>query len=81
MVFEAGDLLGDLNSPLGDLLTESQLATLIKKSPRTLARWRRARRGPPFIPIGREPYYSKKSFQQWLADREVDCSKRPSKRR
>jgi hypothetical protein len=68
---------GDL---LGDLTPETELAAVLKKSPRTLARWRRARVGPPFVMIGRDPYYSKKSFCQWLADREVDCSSKRRKR-
>jgi hypothetical protein len=74
MALEDGDLLGDR-------IDEDELAAGLDISPRTAARWRRAGRGPPFVMIGRKPHYSKKSFQQWLIDREVDCSKRPSKRR
>jgi hypothetical protein len=66
---------------LGDLLTEAELATVLKKSLRTVRRWRRARTGPPHVQLGRDILYSKTSFQGWITSREIDCSKRPSKRR
>jgi Helix-turn-helix domain len=66
---------------LGDLLTETELATALKKSLRTVRRWRRAGAGPPHVQLGRDVLYSKTSFQGWITSREIDCSKRPSRRR
>ena len=38
-----------------DLLTPGELAVMLDMSPRTLANWRSAGKGPPYVKIGVEP--------------------------
>ena len=59
------------NPILGDYLSERELAALLERSERTLARWRRARTGPSFTQIGRKILYRAEAVREWLASREV----------
>ena len=52
-----------------DLLTERQLADELHKSPATLARWRRAGTGPPWLRVGKSPMYRWADVERWLAER------------
>ncbi len=53
-----------------DYMTESEFAAEIDRSPRTLARWRRLRIGPPVTYFGRTPLYRRKGARQWLLSQE-----------
>jgi hypothetical protein len=56
---------------LKDYVTESELAEQLKMTPRTLQRWRRARKGPPATKAGRRPLHSIESVRAWLARGEL----------
>lgn len=53
------------------LLTELELAKKIKKSRATLKRWRRERRGPPYIRIEGQVRYDDDRVDAWLDSHEV----------
>lgn len=55
---------------LSEYLTDQELAAELKISPRTLARWRRLREGPPIVKIGRRVAYRRTSVREWLASCE-----------
>jgi hypothetical protein len=70
---ESGPLsLGGLGMPYKpeDLLTEQQLADELRKSPATLARWRRIGTGPPWLRVGKTPMYRWGDVLRWLAQQE-----------
>jgi hypothetical protein len=67
------DAHSDAGSVLSEYMTQEELATQINKSPRTIARWRRLREGPPVTYIGRTPYYYRPSTREWLASQEVEA--------
>jgi hypothetical protein len=53
-------------------LTEREAATELKHSPATLARWRRARIGPPAVQVfGRRWIYSRSDLAEWVAAKTV----------
>lgn len=54
-----------------ELLTEEQLAALLRKDPRTLRRWRQLRIGPPWVPLGRSVVYLSSAVLRWLGDCQV----------
>lgn len=49
-----------------DLLTEAEYAELRGVSTRTIKRERAARRGPPFIKLGRKVFYRRAAIDEWL---------------
>jgi excisionase family DNA binding protein len=50
-----------------ELLTEKELASLLKVSARTLRAWRDAGEGPPAIKIGRRAIrYRRSDVERWL---------------
>jgi excisionase family DNA binding protein len=51
----------------GRLLTESEVADLLKISVRTLQAWRVRGGGPGFLKIGRAVRYSLNEIEEWLA--------------
>lgn len=54
------------------LLTDAQLAKLLRTKRHTLAVWRCSKRhGLPYLRIGRKPYYRKQDVLDWLAARVV----------
>jgi hypothetical protein len=55
---------------LDGYMDEPQLAEALDKTPRTLARWRAQRIGPPVTRIGRKPFYNVESARAWLKSRE-----------
>ena len=63
-----------------NLLTQAELAEALGKSPRTIQRWRKARRAPPAIVIGNSTFFKIQSVQAWLDDHESGQDK-PKKRR
>lgn len=54
------------------LLTASQAAAMLGLRPRTLERWRRDRKGPPFLRLNRGPgvRYRPELVTAWLALKE-----------
>jgi hypothetical protein len=55
---------------LEDYQSEDELAQELDRSPRTLARWRAARIGPPYVEIGRRIFYRRAGVAEWLLKRE-----------
>ena len=61
-----------IHQKLSEHYAESEVAALLQKNQRTLARWYDERKGPPATLISgrRGRYYNKKKFLKWLTDRE-----------
>lgn len=55
---------------LDDYFTDVELAAELKISPRTIARWRSLREGPPTTRMGRKLLYRRDAVRKWLADLE-----------
>ena len=55
---------------LADYFHESELATEIKKTLRTLRAWRKSRKGPPWTLLGGTVIYRREAFRKWLLDQE-----------
>jgi hypothetical protein len=53
-----------------DLLTEQQVADELRKSPATLARWRRTGTGPSRLRVGKTPMYRWADVLRWLAEQQ-----------
>ena len=51
--------------------TVPELAQELGRCTETLARWRKARRGPPYAKIGQEILYPKAGVQTWLEAQAV----------
>lgn len=58
------------DSVLDGYLTATELATELNVSPRTIARWRGLREGPPLVRVGRRIMYRRSSVAAWLAELE-----------
>lgn len=52
---------------------DEELARVINRSPRTVARWRALGEGPPFTRMGREILYHIPSFKAWLQAQRVEA--------
>lgn len=55
----------------GDLMSDGPAAEVCGVSRQALQRWRRERRGPPFIRIEGSVRYSRRALEEWLAARTV----------
>lgn len=55
---------------LSAYLDDRQLAAELQKSPRTIARWRRLREGPPVTRVGRRVLYRRTAVAEWLKSLE-----------
>jgi hypothetical protein len=55
---------------LADYQSEDELAEELDRSSRTLARWRAANTGPPYVEIGRQILYRRTAVAEWLLRRE-----------
>lgn len=62
----------DREQLLVDLVTERELAKILRRHERTIARWRRTRTGPPYVLIGRGIFYNVRSVRKWIDSSEVD---------
>jgi len=60
-----------MSNVLEEYIPDEQLAAELDKSPRTLARWRRLREGPPVTKIGKKIFYRRSAVKEWLASLEV----------
>jgi hypothetical protein len=70
-----------LESIESDFFPDLEVALKLKISPRTLDRWYRTGKGPPATLISNRRYYNKKTFLQWLNDREQRPATQPSVQR
>jgi predicted DNA-binding transcriptional regulator AlpA len=52
-----------------ELLTEQQVADMLKVSRSTVRSWRRAGTGPPVVYAGRFPRYWRLGVERWLTTR------------
>lgn len=57
---------------LSDTLTERELAVELKRSPGTLTRWRRERKGPPVLRVQGRVLYSRSEVEIWLEQQRQD---------
>jgi hypothetical protein len=55
---------------LSEFLTKEELATELRRNPRTLDRWEALGMGPPRTHVGRQVLYRRASVEKWLASRE-----------
>ena len=55
---------------LAEYLDDAQLARELDVSPRTVARWRAMREGPPLTRVGRRVLYRRSAVMAWLAELE-----------
>lgn len=55
---------------LDDYLSEEEEAKEIKKSVRTLRKWREQKIGPPYAMLGKTPIYPKSGSRDWLKSLE-----------
>jgi hypothetical protein len=56
---------------LADYFTEVELARELRKSTRTVKRWRALRSGPPWTQNGKEVLYRIESAREWLRSQQV----------
>ena len=57
----------DSNNVLTGIVSEEELAAELRRTPRTLKRWRDLCLGPPVIMVGRRPMYSIEAVRGWLS--------------
>ena len=55
---------------LSEFLTKEELATELRRNPRTLDRWEVLGVGPPRTHVGRQVLYRRASVERWLAAQE-----------
>ena len=55
---------------LSQFLTKEELASELRRNPRTLDRWSALGTGPPRTRVGRKVLYRRASVQKWLAAQE-----------
>lgn len=53
------------------LLTESETADFLGKSPITLSRWRREGYGPAYVRVGRSPRYTRQSLADFMSANSI----------
>jgi hypothetical protein len=56
---------------LSGYIDEHELAEELEHDVRTLRGWRRRGKGPPFVVIGRRPYYRLEAVYAWLREMEA----------
>ncbi len=62
--------MSNSNPMLSDFLTKEELASELRRNPRTLDRWEVLGMGPPRTLVGRKVLYRRTSVQKWLAAQE-----------
>jgi hypothetical protein len=61
----------EIQRAVGSLLTVNQAAAFLSCTPAALERWRRERRGPPYLKIGRLVRYTKRDLVTWLRSKRI----------
>jgi hypothetical protein len=59
---------------LSEFLTTEELATELRRNPRTLDRWEVLGMGPPRTHVGRQVLYRRTSVEKWLAAQEQSAT-------
>lgn len=59
-----------------ELLDTIEAARVLHVAPRTLIRWRNERTGPPWVRVGKQIRYRRRSLTKWLDEMEVDPVRR-----
>lgn len=59
---------------LSEFLTKEELATELRRNPRTLDRWEVLGMGPPRTHVGRQVLYRRTSVEKWLAAQEQSAT-------
>jgi hypothetical protein len=62
--------MSNSESILSGFLTKEELATELRRNPRTLDRWHVLGEGPPRTHVGRKVLYRRLSVQTWLTAQE-----------
>jgi excisionase family DNA binding protein len=65
----ATSITGSTIRDTGRLLRPRELSELLGVPVGTLANWRSARTGPPFVKVGRHVRYRTGDVDEWIADR------------
>lgn len=68
------------NLQVTGLVPEAEAARQHHEHPKTWARRRRLRQGPPFIRIGRQFYYRPEAIEAWHQSLEIDPAAEPKRR-
>lgn len=61
----------EIEQILDGYITEEELARQLRRSRRTVCRWRVAGEGPPYVMVGVSYYYRIAAINEWLLAREV----------
>jgi hypothetical protein len=61
-------------SAMHDLLTEKEVAILLRLKIKTLQQWRQLLRGPRFVRVGRRVFYQLHEVEKYIADNTVDTN-------
>jgi hypothetical protein len=61
-----------LDEVVNDLMPEGETALVLKKTTRTLGRWREKGKGPPVVMIGSTPWYRRSTLARWIVAQERD---------
>lgn len=56
---------------LSHKLTTDELARELKRSPATIIRWRRERRGPPYIRLQGRVLYDRSQVESWMLSNTI----------
>jgi hypothetical protein len=65
---------------LSEYLTREELASELRRNPRTLDRWEALGMGPPRTLVGRQVFYRRSSLLKWLAAQECHSHERSTGR-
>lgn len=63
---ETDDWTGDFHRGRMGLMTPEQVAAMLKVKAKTLEVWRSRNRGPAYVKLGREIFYSEKLIKEWI---------------
>ena len=50
--------------------TAEELSEIVKVSPQTLRLWRNLQKTPPYIQVGRQTFYPKDKFFEWMNNQQ-----------
>lgn len=73
-------LKGKRKNPLDDIVDKETLAIFLDCESKTVTRWQQEF-SLPFIPIGRETYFSLKTVYEWMINQEIFVAEKEGQRR